>query len=197
MSYIQNILTDQQPAITDQPHAQSLDLLAPRSGPSSVEFRNVTFAYNANINSNDESENSEAVTVLRDLSFSISPGESIAIVGPSGSGKSTTLKLMTRMLDPVAGQVLVDGVNIRQVTLASLRQRLAVVPQDYSLFDESIEYNIRYGNFSASSAAVTQAVARANLNATIAKLPLGLQTKVGERGAKLSGGERQKVSIAR
>lgn len=102
------------------------------------------------------------------------------------------------MLEPDSGQVLIDGVDSRQVTLESLRRRLAVVPQDTSLFDETINYNIRYGKpEEASEAEVEEAIDKANLKSTIEKLPLGLKTVVGERGARLSGGERQKVSIAR
>jgi ABC-type multidrug transport system fused ATPase/permease subunit len=113
------------------------------------------------------------------------------------TGKSTILKLITRMLAPSSGSVLIDQVDVANVTLASLRKRIAVVPQDTCLFDETIEYNIKYGNENASPQALQRAVTLSNLRTTMAKLPLGLKTKVGERGARLSGGERQKVSIAR
>lgn len=101
------------------------------------------------------------------------------------------------MLEPTSGSVIVDDVDISAVTLSSLRQRLAVVPQDCSLFDETIRYNILYGKENATDEEVERAVSLANLDETIAKLPMGLETPVGERGAKLSGGERQRVSIAR
>lgn len=101
------------------------------------------------------------------------------------------------MLDPTSGAVLIDGVDVRAVTLDSLRKRIAVVPQDTCLFDDTVEYNIRYGSEGASEAAVERAIDFANLRGTVNKLADGLQTKVGERGARLSGGERQKVSIAR
>jgi ABC-type multidrug transport system ATPase subunit len=113
------------------------------------------------------------------------------------SGKSTTLKLITRMLEPTSGEILIDGVNVKEVTIESLRRRIAVVPQDTCLFDETIDYNIRYGKSNATEEEIREAIAKSNLESTIEKFPLGLETNVGERGARLSGGERQKVSIAR
>jgi ABC-type multidrug transport system fused ATPase/permease subunit len=112
-------------------------------------------------------------------------------------GKSTILKLITRMLDPTSGEILLDGIPVKGVTLESLRKRIASVPQDSCLFDETILYNIRYGKPDATEEEINEAIDKANLRATINKLPAGLETKVGERGARLSGGERQKVSIAR
>ena len=135
--------------------------------------------------------------VLNDVSFRIQPGENVAIVGPSGSGKSTIMRLITRMFDASAGQVMIDGVDTRHVRIKSLRKRIAVVPQDTSLFDETIEYNLRYGNRTATKEDLLRVMDKANLRATLDKMPLGFQTPVGERGARLSGGERQKVSIAR
>ncbi|KAJ1440616.1 hypothetical protein B484DRAFT_415447, partial [Ochromonadaceae sp. CCMP2298] len=135
--------------------------------------------------------------LLRNLCFTVTAGQNVAIVGPSGSGKSTTLKLITRMLEADGGQVLLDGVEVTGVTLASLRQSISVVPQDTCLFDESVRYNILYSAPNASDEEVQGVVRAANLQETVAKLPQGLDTRVGERGARLSGGERQKVSIAR
>jgi ABC-type multidrug transport system fused ATPase/permease subunit len=134
---------------------------------------------------------------LKGVNIKILAGQNVAIVGPSGSGKSTTLRLISRMLDPASGHILLDGVDTRAVSLDSLRGRISVVPQDTSLFDETVEYNLRYGNVSASHEELQSALEKCNLIETIEKLPLGLQTSVGERGARLSGGERQKVSIAR
>lgn len=188
MGYMRHVLAANQPAVRDEPHARSLNDLAPRTGPSAVELRNVTFAYNVN---------GEHEAVLRGVSLSIPPGESVALVGSSGSGKSTLLKMITRMLDPTSGTVCVDGVDVRDVTLRSLRNRIAVVPQDTCLFDASIEHNVRYGNEQASAEEVEHAVDLSNLRGTIRKLADGMQTRVGERGNRLSGGERQKVSIAR
>ena len=112
-------------------------------------------------------------------------------------GKSTTLRLITRMFDVSSGAVIIDNIDTREVTVNSLRRRIAVVPQDTSLFDETIQYNLLYGNASATPADIEMVLDKANLKSTIAKMPFGLQTPVGERGARLSGGERQKVSIAR
>lgn len=187
MGYIRGIIAGREPQVMDSPNAVALDDIAPRNGPSFIEFRNVTFRYA------DHGD----VHQLRGVSFKIQAGQSVAIVGPSGSGKSTTLKLITRMIEPLSGEILLDGVPVTSVTRASVLARIAVVPQDCSLFDDSIEYNIRYGAANATEEAMNTAIDRANLRATIDKLPAGLQTVVGERGAKLSGGERQKVSIAR
>lgn len=107
------------------------------------------------------------------------------------------LKLITRMLRPNHGDVMLDGVPLQNATVSSLRKRIAVVPQDTCLFDDSIEYNIKYGREDATEEEISDAITKSNLESTIAKFPLGLQTQVGERGARLSGGERQKVSIAR
>eukprot|EP01041_Mallomonas_annulata_P010862 gene10862-22680_t len=175
MGYMRNILTDQVSSISQATGAPRIDEVAPILGPSSLEFRDL----------------------LKGVSFKINPGESAAIVGPSGSGKSTTLRLITRMLAPVSGQVLLDGVDISSVALESVRQRVSVVPQDTSLFDETVEFNLKYGNQSVSAEAMEEAVDLCNLRQTVERLQQGLQTRVGERGAKLSGGERQKVSIAR
>lgn len=121
----------------------------------------------------------------------------MAIVGPSGSGKSTTLRLITRLFDATEGSVEVDGIDVKRVSMESLRKRIAVVPQDNSLFDETIRYNLLYGNPLASDNEVQSVIDKCNLRETVDKLPQGLETQVGERGARLSGGERQKVSIGR
>jgi ABC transporter ATM len=150
-----------------------------------VELRDVRFSYG------------ETREVLRGVSLSIAPGESIGIVGPSGSGKSTLLRLLLRMYDPSAGSVLFDGADARTLRTASLRAAVAVVPQDCVLFNDSLERNIAYGRPGASRAAVEAAASAAQLTRALAAMPEGLDTQVGERGVKLSGGEKQRVAIAR
>jgi ABC-type transport system involved in Fe-S cluster assembly fused permease/ATPase subunit len=186
MSYMRNVLVNTKATINDVHKDVNFDIVSPRAGPSLVEFRNVSFSYGVK---SDE--------LLKEMNLVIKPGQNVAIVGPSGSGKSTTMRLITRMLDPTGGQILVDGQDIKTVSLSSLRNRVAVVPQDTSLFDDTVEFNIKYGNSYASQNDIAQVIDKCNLIDTIKKLPQGLQTKVGERGARLSGGERQKISIAR
>ena len=150
-----------------------------------VELRDVRFSYG------------EDREVLKGISISIAPGESIGIVGPSGSGKSTLLRLLLRMYDPSAGSVLFDGVDAKQLRTSALRAAVAVVPQDCVLFNSTLAQNIAYGRPNASRAEVAAAAEAAQLNRALAALPEGLDTLVGERGAKLSGGEKQRVAIAR
>lgn len=186
MGYMRHVLVNTKPIIEDFKQDVNFDVISPRTGPSLVEFRNVSFSYGIK---SDE--------LLKEMNLVIKPGQNVAIVGPSGSGKSTTLRLITRMLDPTEGKILIDGQDIKKVSLASLRSRVAVVPQDTSLFDDTVEMNIKYGCMHASEDEVTAVLEKCNLVDTIKKLPQGLQTKVGERGARLSGGERQKIAIAR
>jgi len=136
---------------------------------------------------------------LEDVSFEAAPGTRTAIVGPSGSGKSSLLKLALRLHDPGRGRVTIDGDDIAAVSLSSLRQRVSLVPQDTILFDDTAEYNIRYGNLSASDEQVASAAERVGLLTPGggSTLPQGLATRVGERGLAISGGERQRVAIAR
>jgi len=150
-----------------------------------VEFRNVTFAYDGK------------TEVLRGVSAAIQPGEVIALVGPSGAGKTTLVNLIPRFYAPTSGSVLIDGQDIRDVTLVSLRESLAIVPQDPQLFSDTVEHNIRYGRLDATPAEVEEAAKLANAHGFISKFPRGYQTMVGTRGIRLSGGERQRVAIAR
>ncbi len=150
-----------------------------------IEFRHVSFGY--------EPER----PVLQDVSFSIPAGATVAVVGGSGSGKSTLARLLLRFHDPLAGAILIDGQDIRRVSAYSLRQQIGLVPQDTSLFNDSIAYNIGYGRPDASREQIIAAAQAAHVHALIASLPEGYDTEVGERGAKLSGGERQRIAIAR
>ncbi|TAK54866.1 MAG: lipid A export permease/ATP-binding protein MsbA [Gammaproteobacteria bacterium] len=151
-----------------------------------VEYRQVDFTY-------DPSQG----RVLRDISFRVAPGETVAIVGRSGSGKSTLVGLLPRFYDPDAGQVLLDGVDLREYRLADLRRQIALVSQDVMLLDDTIRNNIAFSRPDADAAAVERAARAAHVLEFADELPLGLDTLVGDRGALLSGGQRQRVAIAR
>jgi ATP-binding cassette, subfamily B, heavy metal transporter len=170
----------QNPEIEDVPGAQPLKVSA-----GDVRFENVEFAYDAER------------PILRGVSFEAPPGHTIAIVGPSGAGKSTISRLLFRFYEPTAGRILVDGQDIRAVTQSSLRAAIGMVPQDTVLFNDSIVYNIRYGRDGADAAEVEAAADDAQIDAFIRSLPQGYNAQVGERGLKLSGGEKQRVAIAR
>ena len=135
--------------------------------------------------------------LLKGVSFTVPAGRTVAIVGPSGAGKSTISRLLFRFYDVTGGRILIDGQDIREVTQASLRQAIGIVPQDTVLFNDTIWYNIAYGRPEAEGAAVEQAAALARIHDFVQTLPEKYETKVGERGLKLSGGEKQRVAIAR
>jgi len=159
-------------------------LILPRSG-GDISLDNVTFGY-----SNERN-------VLRNLSFDVAAGHTVAIVGPSGCGKSTILRLIYRFYDPLAGRILINGEDIRKFNLESLRRHIGVIPQDTVLFNESIAYNIAYGKPNASMEEIVAAAKAASIHNSIVRLPQGYETMVGERGLKLSGGEKQRIAIAR
>lgn len=173
-------LLDVSPAVVDVPNAPRLAI-----NHAEIEFSHISFGY-------DESRQ-----ILNDVSFSVPAGSSVALVGASGSGKSTIARLLFRFYDPDSGTIKVDGQAINQVQQLSLRQNIGIVPQDTVLLNQSIGYNIRYGRPTATDQEVAEAVRLAHLEAFIARLPEGLETRVGERGLKLSGGEKQRVAIAR
>lgn len=154
-------------------------------GPGRVEFDAVSFAYDP------------ARPVLHEVSFTIEPGQRVAVVGPSGAGKSTLARLMFRFYDVQQGAIRIDGQDIRAVSQHSLRGALGIVPQDAVLFNDTIAYNIGYAKEGASAAEIEAAAQAAQLDAFIRSTPQGFQTRVGERGLKLSGGEKQRVAIAR
>lgn len=135
--------------------------------------------------------------ILKGLSFEVPAGKTVAIVGPSGAGKSTISRLLFRLYDVSGGTISIDGQNIRNVTQASLRQSIGMVPQDTVLFNDTIRYNIRYGRWDATDAEVEEAAQLAQIDGFIRMSPKGYETEVGERGLKLSGGEKQRVAIAR
>jgi len=152
---------------------------------ANVTFQHVSFAYEA------------ARPILHDISFEIPAGKTVAVVGPSGSGKSTLARLLFRFYDVQQGQILIAGQDIKQVTQASVRQAIGIVPQDTVLFNDTVEYNIAYGQPGATRAQVEEAARAAHIHSFISATPKGYETMVGERGLKLSGGEKQRVAIAR
>jgi len=168
------------PEITDRPGAPALD-----AGRGEIRFEHVSFAYDP------------ARPILHDVSFTVHPGQKVAIVGPSGAGKSTIARLLFRFYDITQGRILINGQDIRAVSQDSLRSAIGIVPQDTVLFNESLYYNIAYAHPGATPELVQRAARLANLHDFIGSLPQGYDTVVGERGLKLSGGEKQRVAIAR
>lgn len=166
--------------VADAPSASTLAV-----NRGEVRFDDVSFAYGADRQ------------VLEGVSFTVAPGSRVAVVGPSGAGKSTLARLLFRFYDADSGRITIDGQDIRDVTQASLREAIGVVPQDTVLFNDTLGYNIAYGRPDASQAEIETAARRAHLDRFIARLPQGYDTLVGERGLKLSGGEKQRVAIAR
>ena len=175
------VLMDCPQEVADAPQAGPLHT----HGPVDVRFEGVGFAYEA------------GRPILHEVSFHIPAGQTVAVVGPSGAGKSTLSRLLLRFYDVQGGRILVAGQDIRSVSQASLRRAIGVVPQDTVLFNDTLAYNIRYGRPDASGHELEQAARAAHIHGFIAALPQGYATQVGERGLKLSGGEKQRVAIAR
>ena len=173
-------LLEEHPDIQDEPGATALNV-----DKGVVSFNNVSFSYD------------KERPILKDLNFEVPEGKMVAIVGPSGAGKSTISRILFRFYDAADGEVLIDGQNIQNVTQSSLRAAIGVVPQDTVLFNDTILYNIRYGRPDATDEEVFEAARLAQIDDFIKKLPEGYNAMVGERGLKLSGGEKQRVAIAR
>jgi ABC-type transport system involved in Fe-S cluster assembly fused permease/ATPase subunit len=168
------------PEIKDRPDAKPLHV-----GAGEIVFEDVRFRYD------------ERRPILKGVSFTVPPGRTVAIVGPSGSGKSTIARLLFRFYDIDSGTISIDGQDLRDVTQTSLRQSIGVVPQDTVLFNDTVLYNIAYGKPGAPAHEIEEAARLARIGDFIAALPDGYRTPVGERGLKLSGGEKQRVAIAR
>ncbi|KAG5446692.1 ATP-binding cassette sub- B member 6, mitochondrial [Clonorchis sinensis] len=173
-------LLDEQPEVLDAPNAKDLCVMG-----GEVEFRNVSFHYAAER------------PILKNISFKVPAGHTVALVGQSGAGKSTIVRLLFRLYDVIQGEILIDGQNVADLTQASVRRAIGVVPQDTVLFNDTIRYNIRYGRQTATNEEVLQAARAADIHERILEFPDQYETIVGERGLKLSGGEKQRVAIAR
>src|SRR3984893_7731893 len=170
----------QRPEVEDRPGAKPLEVTDGR-----LSFEHVSFYYDARR------------SILEDVSFDVPAGKTVAIVGPSGAGKSTLSRLIFRFYEPSAGRITIDGQDIAFATQTSLRAKIGMVPQDTVLFNDSIAYNIRYGRFDATDAEERDAARLARISHFIEQIPGGYEAQVGERGLKLSGGEKQRVAIAR
>jgi ATP-binding cassette subfamily B protein len=168
------------PEVEDKPGAPDVIV-----SDAKIRFEDVRFHYDA------------SRPILKGVDFEVPAGQTVAIVGPSGAGKSTISRLLFRFYDVTGGRILIDGQDVREVTQASVRQKIGMVPQDTVLFNESIAYNIRYGRPDATEEDVREAAEMAQISDFIKSLPDGFDTEVGERGLKLSGGEKQRVAIAR
>src|SRR5579885_2169703 len=173
-------ILSREPEIKDAPNAVPL-----RVTRGSIRFENVSFSYEP------------GRRILNNLTFEVPAGKTVAVVGPSGAGKSTISRLLFRFYDPSNGRILIDDQDIAHVTQNSLREAIGIVPQDTVLFNDTLRYNIRYGRWEASDAEVEMAARLAQIDDFIRRSPHGYETEVGERGLKLSGGEKQRVAIAR
>jgi len=168
------------PDVVDAPNALAVERLR-----GQIKYQDVTFEYEP------------GRPVLERINLSIQPGETVALVGPSGAGKTTLCSLLPRFYDVSSGQITIDGLDVRALTMESLRRQIGIVQQDVFLFNGSIRDNIAYGDLQASEVQIWQAAQHAHLDDFIRSLPNGLETLIGERGVKLSGGQKQRLAIAR
>jgi ATP-binding cassette, subfamily B, heavy metal transporter len=183
------VLIHREREIADTVGAEALKL----GDSPSVRFENVNFSYDLA----KKDDPTAGRQILHDVSFEIPAGKTVAVVGPSGSGKSTLARLLYRFYDVQSGSIRIAGQDIRSVTQTSVRQAIGIVPQDTVLFNDTVEYNIAYGKPGSSTAQVHEAARAARIHDFIVSTPKGYATMVGERGLKLSGGEKQRVAIAR
>src|SRR6266508_465928 len=184
-------LMDLKPDVRDEPGAIAAPPLRGK-----LEFRNVVFSYPA-IEPSKKKGKAKARPTLNGLSFTIQPGQVVAVVGHTGAGKSTIAQLLPRLYDPNEGQILIDGHDIREFTLESLRAQMSMVLQESILFTGSIVENIAYGRPDATGIEIIEAARDANADEFISKFPDGYYTILGERGSNLSGGQRQRIAVAR
>jgi ATP-binding cassette subfamily B protein len=173
-------LLETEPDVADAPNAKTITNIK-----GNISYKDVTFGY----------ENKDKI--LKNLDLHINAGETVALVGPSGAGKTTLCSLLPRFYDVDEGAIHIDGIDIRDLTLESLRTHIGIVQQDVFLFDGTIRENIAYGDLNATEEAIWEAAKRAQLEELILEYPEGLDTMIGERGVKLSGGQKQRLSIAR
>lgn len=173
-------LMDEIPEIEDKPGVKAVGQIK-----GAIKAENVWFSYDENR------------PILKEISFEAAPGQTIALVGPSGAGKTTLLNLLPRFYDPLKGSIFLDGINIKEFQLKSLREKIALVPQDVHLFGTSVKENIRYGNLTATDDEVIEAAVAANAHDFISEMPEEYNSLIGEKGVKLSGGQRQRLAIAR
>ena len=188
-------VVDTQPQVVESTQPQPLHTNEQASQDRTLTFEHVHFAYEES--GDTETQTSEKREILHDINFSLRPGQRIAIVGPSGAGKSTLVRLLLRFWDPTQGTIRLNGQDIRTLALNDLRAQLGVVAQDTHLFSDTIRNNVLLAKPTASGAEIDQALAQAQLTESLAQLPEGLDTWVGEQGLRLSGGEKQRVAIAR
>ena len=185
---IRQSLTDMENLFTlweEKPNLTDSDQSVSQTTQASIRFENVSFDYD------------ERRTIIENISFEVPNGKKVALVGPTGAGKSTISRLLFRFYDPKQGAIFINNENIKDISQSSLRKMIGVVPQDTVLFNDTIYYNISYGNPKASEEQIYEAARSADIHNFVMELPDGYQTLVGERGLKLSGGEKQRVAIAR